>query len=114
MTVLLDMSSSKRPSFTLNKGDASVTLPIFLKKRPAALASMVIFDMDIFEPTLACLEYIESRLVPGALVVFGELLAFDQFPGESLAFQRCTFRHKLKPVTHDPMVPFAAVFQYCC
>jgi hypothetical protein len=108
----LDLSPSKRPSYTLNKGDASATLPIFLKARPATLASMVIFDMDIFEPTSVCLKHIESRLVPGAIIVFDELLSFEQFPGESLALQSCTFRHRLKPLVHDSLVPFSAVFQY--
>jgi hypothetical protein len=108
----LDMSVSKRPRYTLNKGDASITLPRFLAKRPATLASMVIFDMDIFEPTLECLKHIEPRLVPGAIIVFDELLGFDQYPGESLAFQSCPFKHRLKPLKHDTMVPFAAVFQY--
>jgi len=108
----LDMSPSKRPSYSLNKGDASVTLPSFLDERPATLASMVIFDLDIFEPTSECLKHIESRLVPGAIVVFDELLSFDQFPGESLAFQSCAFKHRLKPLVHDSMVPFSATFQY--
>ena len=109
---LLDISPSKRQAYTLNKGDASVTLPAFLKERPATLASMVIFDMDLFEPTSECLKHIEARLVPGAIVVFDELLSFDQFPGESLAFQNCTFRHRLKPLAHDTCVPFSAIFQY--
>jgi len=108
----LDMSPSKRPSYTLNKGDASRMLPAFLEKRPATLASLVFFDMDIFEPTSECLKHIESRLVPGAIIVFDELLAFDQYPGESLAFQSCPFKHRLKPMKHDSLVPLAAVFQY--
>jgi len=111
----LDSSASKNREFTIIKGDATKTLPLSIKKNPATLASLVIFDMDLHEPTLNCLELIKDRLVPGTIIVFDEMLAFKQFPGESIAYQECSFRSKLKPYnigSNVPLVPFSSVFSY--
>ena len=65
----LDSSLSNSSQYTLNKGDVSITLPKFLDENPANLASLVILDMDLYEPTIKCLELLESRLLYGSITV---------------------------------------------
>ena len=111
----LDASPSKTRPYSLTKGDASKTFPRFLADNPSTIASLIIFDMDVYKPTIDCLELVKSRLLPGSIIAFDEILAFKQFPGESLAFQHCTYRDKLIPIeasfasTH---VAFSAIFRY--
>ena len=99
----------------MTKGDASKTLPKFLADNPSIIASLIIFDMDVYKPTIDCLELLKSRLLPGSIVVFDEILAFNQFPGESLAFQNCTYRDNLIPIEASfasSHVPFSTIFRY--
>ena len=111
----LDASISNSRSYSLIKGDASKTFPRFLADNPSTLASLVIFDMDLYKPTIDCLELVKSRLLPGSIIAFDEMLAFKQFPGESLAFQQCTYRDNLIPIKASfasTQVPFSAIFRY--
>ena len=108
----LDSSLSNSFQFTLTKGDVSISLPKFLEENPAKLASLVILDMDLYEPTKNCLELLENRLLPGSILVFDEILSSKQFPGESRAFLDCKYRNKLKPIKYQSLVPYASVFEY--
>jgi hypothetical protein len=70
--------------FELVKGDASVTVPLWLERNPHAIISMAIFDMDIFKPTKDVLEAIKPRLVKGSILVFDQLNC-PHWPGETRA-----------------------------
>lgn len=70
--------------FSLEKGDASKTIPAYLERHPETLVSLAIFDFDIYQPTKAALEAIKPHLFKGSVLVFDELCD-DIFPGETVA-----------------------------
>ena len=67
---------------------------------------MVIFDMDIYQPTKDALESILPRLTKGSILVFDELNC-RQFPGETQALQDVLSLNKLK-LQHDAHQPNCA------
>lgn len=77
---------SQMKKFSLIKGDASETVHDWLDANPHAIISMVIFDMDIYEPTKNVLKAILPRLTKGSVLVFDELNC-GHFPGETRAVQ---------------------------
>lgn len=68
----------------LVKGDATKTVPEYLKRHPETLVAMAYFDMALYEPTIKCLKAVLPRLVKGSLLVFDELCHPD-YPGETSA-----------------------------
>jgi len=72
--------------FELVQGDATETIPAYLKRQPETLVSLAIFDFDIYQPTKAALEAIKPHLFKGSVLVFDEL-ADDIFPGETIALR---------------------------
>ncbi|NLF24109.1 MAG: crotonobetainyl-CoA--carnitine CoA-transferase, partial [Deltaproteobacteria bacterium] len=84
------------------KGDVLQTLPDYLKKHPETMISMVVFDMDIYAPTVKTLEMIKPYLFKGSLLVFDELCD-EVFPGETIAVREVldmkNFRFERLPLT---------------
>ena len=72
--------------FELVKGDATKTLPKYLEDHPETVIALAYFDMDLYEPTKACLEMIRPYLTRGSVVGFDEL-AHDKYPGETQALK---------------------------
>jgi hypothetical protein len=72
--------------FELVRGDATETIPAYLKRQPETLVSLAIFDFDIYQPTKAALQAIKPHLFKGSVLVFDEL-ADDVFPGETIALR---------------------------
>ncbi len=72
--------------FELVVGDVVETFGRWLDDNPGTLVAMVIFDMDIYEPTRHALELVQPRLTRGSTVVFDEL-SYANFPGETVALQ---------------------------
>lgn len=70
--------------FELVKGDAGEEIVKYLKKHPETIVAMAYFDMDLYEPTLKCLEAIKPHLTKGSLIGFDELNV-RAFPGETVA-----------------------------
>ena len=70
--------------FELCEGDATKTLPKYLKDNPETIIALAYFDFDVYEPTRICLEAIKPRLVKGSVLGFDELNDPDS-PGETLA-----------------------------
>lgn len=70
--------------YKLIKGDATKTLPRYLEEHPETVIAMAYFDLDLYEPTKACLEMILPRLTKGSVIGFDELGQPD-WPGETLA-----------------------------
>ena len=58
--------------FELVPGDVSVTASEFTKKRPGFRISLLYLDLDLGEPTKACLEALWPRVCKGGIVVFDE------------------------------------------
>ena len=81
--------------YSLIKGDASLTSIKWLKDNPHAIVAMVIFDMDIYQPTKDALEAIIPRLTKGSVLVFDELNC-SRFPGETQALDKVLSINKVK------------------
>ncbi|MCC8432209.1 TylF/MycF family methyltransferase [Reyranella aquatilis] len=69
----------------LVKGDASVSIPEYVKANPGIRISLLHLDMDLYEPTLAALRHLYPLVSPGGIVLLDEY-GMDGFPGESAAF----------------------------
>ncbi len=61
----------------LVKGDATKTIPKYLKQNPHTVVSLLNLDMDIFEPTKVALEHFVPRMPKGAVIIFDELNSKD-------------------------------------
>jgi hypothetical protein len=70
--------------YQLVKGDATVTVPKYLKENPQTIIAFAYFDFDIYEPTKKVLEAIKPYLTKGSIIGFDELNKHD-FPGETVA-----------------------------
>ncbi len=81
--------------FELVKGDATRTIPRYLKAHPETIVSLAIFDFDIYKPTKAALQAIKPHLMRGSVLVFDELCD-DIFPGETVALQEVFGLNKVR------------------
>lgn len=72
--------------FELCVGDATQTIRHYLEKHPETIVALAYFDLDLYEPTKACLESIRPRLVKGSVLGFDELNDPDS-PGETIALK---------------------------
>lgn len=72
--------------FDLIRGDVTSELPTYLESHQETIVALAYFDLDIYEPTLACLEAIGPRLTKGSIIGFDELNCPD-FPGETAALR---------------------------
>lgn len=86
-------------------GDATTTLPAYLKRHPETVIALAYFDFDIYAPTKACLEAILPHLTKGSVLAFDELNC-PEFPGETLALKEvlglskyAIRRHQYSPLT---------------
>jgi len=61
------------PNVELVKGDATKTIPQYIKDNPHTVVSLLYLDFDIYEPTKIALETFIPRMPKGAIVVFDEL-----------------------------------------
>lgn len=94
--------------FHLVKGDASKTVNTWLEDNPHAIVSMLILDMDVYQPTYDVLQALRPRLTRGSLIVFDELSS-PNWPGETRALDE-TFGLaglRLKRHPHQPYCAYA-------
>ncbi len=80
--------------FELVKGDVTRTLPAYLGRHPETIVALAYFDLDLYEPTLACLAAIRDRLTIGSVLGFDELNDHAT-PGETLALQEALGLHRV-------------------
>lgn len=89
------------PKVELVRGDATKTIPMYLKENPQLIVSLLYLDFDIYEPTVAALKHFLPRMPKGAVIAFDELNLKD-WRGESIAvlqtlnvpdyrIERCSF-----------------------
>jgi len=89
------------PKVELVGGDATRTIPRYLRQNPQLVVSLLYLDFDIYKPTLAALKHFLPRMPKGAVIAFDELNSKD-WPGETVAVletvnlreykvERCTF-----------------------
>ena len=96
--------------FELVAGDASETVPRYLRDHPETVVAFAYFDFDIYAPTKACLEAIRPRLTKGAVVAFDELNC-PEFPGETLAFDEVfgVANYALRRSPLNPLISYLVV-----
>lgn len=85
--------------FELKCGDVRQTLPEYLASHPETIVSLAYFDLDLYEPTRACLEFLRPRLMPGSILAFDELV-HPAYPGETIALLESL---DLKPSTVEKL-----------
>jgi len=72
------------PRVELVVGDATQTIPAYLRDHPHTVVSLLMLDFDLYEPTRVALDTFLPRMPKGSVLVFDELNE-PAFPGETLA-----------------------------
>lgn len=115
LTELIKIHDSTRfighvPKTKLIKGDASITIPQFVKENPHIMVSLLFLDFDLYEPTMVALENFVPRMPRGAVIAFDEL-DNPLWPGETQAmFDYFKGRNpRLERVDFDPYIGFAVL-----
>lgn len=113
LTQLIDIYDSTRflghvNKVELIKGDATKTIPDFIKENPHVLVSLLYLDFDLYEPTKVALEHFLPRMPKGAVIAFDEL-DNPLWPGETLAMLETHAKRPLaiQRVDFDPYIGFA-------
>lgn len=84
-----------RSNVKLVKGWFNETLPSFLKENPGKVGFLHV-DCDLYSSCKTIFELMESRLVPGTVIVFDEFFNYPQWEdGEFKAFQEFLAKTKL-------------------
>lgn len=92
--------------YELVKGDATVTLPKYLKDHPETIIALAYFDFDVYEPTKRCLELIKDHITKGTVIGFDEL-NWPAFPGETKAVKE-VFGLDRYAISRSPLNPSPA------
>ncbi len=94
----------------LIKGDATQTIPAYVKDNPHLLVSLLYLDFDLFEPTKVALAHLLPRMPKGAVVAFDELNLKD-WPGETLALLETmdTRRLRIERFPYHSTISFAQI-----
>lgn len=83
--------------YELVKGDATKTINEYLENHTETIVALAYFDMQLYEPTLKCLEAIKPYLTRGSVIAMDELNCAE-FPGETVAFKEVFGLDKYKIV----------------
>lgn len=96
--------------FELVKGDASKKLPEYLAAHPETVVAFAYFDMDIYEPTRACLAALRPYLTKGSILAFDEV-GRRRWPGETIALRETLGFDfsSLQRVPYDPCISYMVV-----
>lgn len=94
----------------LVKGDATMTLPGYLKAHPETIVALAYFDFDIYKPTHDCLEAILPYLTKGSILAFDELNT-PEFPGETIAVREVLglSRYAIRRDPSNPLTSYLVV-----
>jgi len=92
-------------NYELVAGDILETVPQYVEEHPELRIALLHIDVDVYRPTIAALEHLYDRVVPGGLIVLddygivaGETDAVDEFfaqRGESVHLEK-------HPISHRP------------
>ena len=74
------------PKVDLVKGDATSTIPQYVKDNPHLIIALLYMDFDIYEPTAVALEYLLPLVPKGGVVGFDEL-GQKRWQGETIALK---------------------------
>jgi len=98
---------NNKKKIELIKGDANKTIPLYLKKNPELLVSLLFLDFDIYEPTKIALDHFLPRMSKGGIIAFDQLNNPD-WPGETLAYleKKQLKKYKLENLSFEPNISF--------
>lgn len=98
------------PKVELIAGDAVVTIPEMIERKPHLVVSLLFLDFDLYEPTRAALQHFVPRMPKGAIIAFDEL-DNPSWPGETLAALDTLGlkRLRLERLDFDPYIGFAVI-----
>jgi hypothetical protein len=71
------------PKIELVKGDICETLPKYIEDNPHTMASLIILDTDLYDPTKVILQNLLKRIVKGGIILFDQL-NIKAWAGESI------------------------------
>jgi len=94
----------------LIKGDATKTIPKFIKNNKHLVVSLLFLDFDLFEPTKVAIESFYPRMPKGSIIAFDEL---DNpiWPGETMALLKTIGINglKIERIEFDPYIGYAVI-----
>lgn len=98
------------PKVSLVRGDATLTIPKFVKENQHLLVSLLFLDFDLYEPTKVALQHFVPRMPKGAILAFDEL-DNPLWPGETKAMlEVCDARQlRIERLDFDPYIGFAVI-----
>lgn len=98
------------PKIELVKGDATKTIPEYVKSHPELIISLLYLGFDIYEPTKIPLEYLLPLVPKGGIIGFDELNQ-KKWQGESIALKEALnlSRIRLRKFEFDPHVAYFVV-----
>lgn len=89
------------------KGDATQTIPEYVKEHPEMTIALLYIDFDLYHPTRTALEHLYPLVCRGGIVVFDEI-NYEKFAGETAALKDVLDigSLRLKRFYHDPLVGY--------
>ena len=98
------------PKVSLHPGDATRTIPAFIKKNRHLVVALLYLDFDLYKPTKCAIEHFLPRMPKGAVIGFDEL-AQEHWPGETMAvLETVGLRNlKIQRLPFQPSVSFAVL-----
>ena len=64
------LAAKPHSNIKLIKGNILETVPMLVQREPHLRIALLHLDLDVYEPTKACLKHLFSHMSPGGLVVF--------------------------------------------
>jgi hypothetical protein len=94
----------------LIKGDATKSIPRFIKENQHLVVSLLFLDFDLYAPSCAAIEHFLPRIPKGGIIAFDEL-DNPLWPGETLAMLEKIGANNLRieRFDFDPYIGFAVI-----
>jgi hypothetical protein len=101
---------SHKKKYELVVGDVTHTCGEYFEQRPETIVALAYFDLDLYEPTRACLEAIGPHLTKGTVIGFDELNC-SEFAGETMALRETLGlqRYPIRRSPHNPLCSYLVV-----
>ena len=98
------------PKTHLVKGDATETIPKYVKENPELVVSLLYLDADIYGPTKVAIETLLPRMPKGAIICFDELQV-KTYPGETIALLDTIgiSNLKIERFSFEPKISYAVI-----
>ena len=100
---IIQKNAAKTSIIKVHNGNIENTLPKFIKNNPHLIASLVIIDLDLYEPTIFAIKAIKSLLKVGSIVAIGGINS-PYMPGSTHALKE-TFLNNCE-IINFPFTPY--------